>query len=386
MGEAMTVRVEVAPELLRWARERAAKNLDELVGRFPKYPEWESGGVCPTLKQLETFANFVHAPVGYFFLSEPPDEPFPIPDFRTAGDQPHRRPSPDLLDTIYLCQQRQDWYREFARMEGDEPLSFVGSANLSEDVKMVAARIRSALHLDLEERRALPTWTEALRRFVEMAETLGVLVMVSGVVRNNTHRRLDPDEFRGFALVDDLAPLIFVNGSDSKAAQMFTLAHELAHLWRGESALSNSSPYSVPEHAVEAWCNRVAAELLVPLDALREEYRQDEELAYALSHLARRFKVSTLVILRRIHDSGELTRHEFHSAYDAELKKLATIPRGSGGDFYRTHSARVGDQFTRAVIADTLEGGTSFTEAFRLLGFKKMRTFNELARRHGILV
>ena len=219
-----------------------------------------------------------------------------------------------------------------------------------------------------------------------MADALGVLVMVSGIVGSNTRRALDPTEFRGFALSDSLAPLIFINGADTKAAQMFTLAHELAHLWLGQSALSDSCPDTLPDHEVEVWCNRVAAEMLVPLAVMREEYRKDEQLPDALARLARRFKVSTLVILRRIHDTGALTRHDFRKAYDAELERLQTQPRGSGGDFYRTQNARVGNRFARAVVVSTLEGGTSFTESFQLLGFRKIRTFDELARRLGVAV
>ena len=274
MGAAVTLRVDVKPELLRWARERAGADVDSLVRKFPKYKEWESGKVRPTFKQLEDFAKTVYAGVGYFFLSEPPEEPFPIPDFRTVGGAPVGQPSLNLRHTVYLCQQRQDWYHEFAHAEGDDPLPFVGSAKSSENVETVAARMRDALGFDLEERGGLPTWTEALRRFVDKADALGVLVMVSGVVGNNPHRKLDPDEFRGFALADELAPLVFVNGADTKAAQMFTLAHELAHLWLGETALSDSRPDALPAHGIETWCNRVAAELLAPLAVINEEYRE----------------------------------------------------------------------------------------------------------------
>ncbi len=375
----MTFRVDVKPELLRWARERAGADMGALVRKFPKYREWESGEVRPTFRQLEGFAKTVHAGVGYFFLPEPPDEPCPIPDFRTVGGAPVGRPSLNLLHTIYLCQRRQDWYQEFARAEGEDPLPFVGSAGLSDDVETVAARMRGALGFDLEERRDVPTWTEALRLFVEKADALGVLVMVSGVVGNNPHRRLDPEEFRGFALADDLAPLVFVNGADTKAAQMFTLAHELAHLWLGETALSDSRPDSVPRRAVESWCNRVAAELLAPLAAIREEYREEEELPEALTRLARRFKVSTLVVLRRLHDAGSLTEEEFRHAYAAEHERLRDMPRRGGGNFYATQTARVGRRFAHALIADTLEGRTLLRDAFHMLGFSKLRTFRNLA-------
>ena len=328
---------------------------------------------------MEKFAKVTHAAVGYFFLSEPPDEPLPIPDFRTVGGELPRRPSPDLLDTLYLCQQRQEWYQDFARIEGEDRLSFVGSATLSENIESVAARIRNTLGLDLEERHTLPTWTDALRRFIEVADALGVLVMVSGIVGSNTHRRLDPGEFRGFALVDDIAPLVFINGADTKAAQMFTLAHELAHLWLGESALSDAEPVSVPGHGVEAWCNRVAAELLVPFDAIRAEYRREEPLPDALSRLAHRFKVSTLVVLRRIYDAGGLTRHQFRQAYGEEIEKLKGIPTGSGGNFYLTQCVRTGKRFTQAVVFSTLEGHTLYRDALHLLGFSKVETFHTLA-------
>ena len=377
-------RVPVKPGLLRWARERAGYDVAALASRFPKLEAWEEGEVQPTFKQLESFAKATHAPIGYFFLKKPPVETVPIPDFRTIGSIHLDRPSPDLLDTIYLCQQRQDWYHNFARSMHEPALEFVGSAHLGDDIVETAALMRQALGLDLVARRHLSTWTEALRQFVETADALGVLVMVSGVVGSNTHRGLDPQEFRGFALADPLAPLIFINGADTKAAQMFTLAHELAHIWLGQSGVSNTEARTVPKQEAEWWCNRVAAELLVPLDALRGELGPNAALQDELSRLALHFKVSTLVVLRRIHDAGQLSRDELWAAYDAELIRLRNFSPGSGGDFYRTLSAHVGKRFARALVGSTLEGRTAFTESFRMLGLKKMATFNKLGRSLGV--
>jgi IrrE N-terminal-like domain len=239
-------RVTVKPDLLRWARERAGRSVESLAVKFPMLERWERGEVKPTLKQIEQFAKATLVPVGYLFLREPPVERVPIPDLRTIGDWEVDHPSPDLLETIYLCQRRQAWYRDYARSIGDDPRPFVGSVALDSSIEDVAATMRSALGFDLGARRECPTWTEALRRFIEQADALGILVMVSGVVGSNNHRKLDPEEFRGFALADDLAPLVFINGADTKAAQMFTLAHELAHLWLGESALSDVAPASLP--------------------------------------------------------------------------------------------------------------------------------------------
>jgi Zn-dependent peptidase ImmA (M78 family) len=260
----------------------------------------------------------------------------------------------------------------------------VGSAKPTDDVVKVAAEMRDALAFDLEERRQIPTWVDALRRFIEQADNFGILVMVNGVVGSNNRRKLDPSEFRGFALSDPLAPLVFINGADTKAAQMFTLAHELAHLWLGESALTDVEPRSAPTNAVENWCYRVAAELLAPLAVVRQELRRGEPLREAMDRLARRFKVSTLVILRRIHDAGALPREQLWQEYDAEVKRLTSIPRAAGGSFYLTTAARVSKRFARAVVTSTWEGRSSFTEAFHLLGFKKMSTFRELGQSVGV--
>lgn len=377
-------RVDVKPELLRWARARAGFSVDALAHRFPRLEAWERGEVHPTLKQLEGFAKATFTPIGFLFLEEPPVERVPIPDFRTVANVHVGHPSPDLLDTLYLCQQRQYWYRDFARSSGETPLEFVGSARLGDEVVATSARIRHALGFDIEERGGLPTWTDALRRFIEQADALGMLVMVSGVVGSNNRRRLDPDEFRGFALADPLAPLVFINGADTKAAQMFTLAHELVHVWLGQSGVSDAQAVAVPDQETERWCNRVAAELLVPLELLRAEYDGGAVLRSELDRLARRFKVSTLVVLRRIHDAGGLTRDELWSAYDEELARLRGLPRGSGGDFYLTLGARVSKRFARALVVSTLEGRTAFTESFRLLGVKKMATFHKLGHSLGV--
>jgi Zn-dependent peptidase ImmA (M78 family) len=377
-------RVAIKPQLLRWAYERAGFDCADLEHKFPHLAAWEAGTDQPTLKQVEAFAKATYTPVGFLFLPDPPVEKIPIPDFRAPGNDRIGHPSPDLLDTIYVCQQRQEWFRNYARSMGESPLAFVGSARAGDDVVRTAARIREQLGFDLNARRQMPTWTDALRHFIEQADGLGILVMCNGVVHNNNYRHLDPQEFRGFAMADDLAPLVFINGADTKAAQMFTLAHELAHIWLGQSAVSDSQPTAVPVQQVERWCNEVAAELLVPLDAMRQAYHPGSELGEETGRLARRFKVSTLVILRRILDVGGLTQEEFWEAYHAEVARLRAIPRGSGGNFYLTQAARVSKRFAAALVANTLEGQTRYNDAFRMLGFSKLSTFKELGRSLGV--
>ncbi len=153
----------INPALLTWARERAGIDSFAVLKRFPQFQEWESGSKKPTLRQLEKFANFVHVAIGYLFLPEPPVENLPITDFRTVGSRPARRPSPNLLDTIYLCQQRQEWYRNYAQNNNLPTCEFVGSATLSADAVVVSRAMRQVLSFSLEEQLSLSNWEEALK-------------------------------------------------------------------------------------------------------------------------------------------------------------------------------------------------------------------------------
>ena len=380
--------VPIRPELLRWARERAGRPLESLVNKFPKLPQWENGEVQPTLKQLEKLAKTLHVPLGFLFLNAPPDEPLPIPDFRTIARTEWVRPSPELLDTIYICQQRQEWYRNYLIVTNEEPLTFISSANLDDDTFVVAAAIRERIHIDVEERRHIPTWTQAFSQMIDRVEDANILVMVSGVVGNNTHRKLNPEEFRGFTLIDEYAPLIFINGADTLSAKMFTLAHELAHIWLGESGVSNTSLIQFPDDRIERWCNQVAAELLVPAQLLEQDYRPDIGLPEELNRLARIFKVSTLVILRRLYDLGYLAWEHYQEIYQEEFERLKKYERpgtkDGGGNFYSNLTRKVGKRFATALIVSVMEGQTLFRDAFKMLGISRADILKKFAEDLGI--
>lgn len=386
----MTVQTNVPASIpvLRWAVQRAGLNDDSLTAYFRKWPLWLSGEAQPTLRQLEKFARLTHTPIGYFFLPEPPDLTLPVPDFRTLSDEALAVPSSNLLDTLYLCQQRQDWYRDYAQLHGLPTLTFVGSANIGDAVEIVARKMRDVLGVSTEDRRQLPTWTDALRQLIAKAEDAGVLVMVSSVVGSNSHRKLDVGEFRGFALADNLAPLIFLNGADSKAAQMFTLAHEMAHVWLGVSGVSDVHAGQIPRQQTERWCNQVAAELLMPMQALQAAYQPENPIPQEIQRLSREFKVSTLVALRRLFDAHFIDETMLWQFYRQEQERLRTLKEKSsaGGDFYRSLGTRTSKRFARAVVGSTLEGQTLFRDAFRMLGIRKSATFYEAARELGVTV
>ncbi len=378
------IRVPVNPEIVCWARERAGVAQEDLAVKFKKLPEWESGAVQPTLKQMEAFARVVHVPFGYLFLSEPPDERLPIADFRTVSDSAKAKASPDLIDTLYAMQRRQAWLREYLIENEAEPLAFAASARLADDPDAVGREMRRTLGLDDGWAAGVSTWQDAVNELRRMIEQLGVMAVINGVVGNNTHRRLSVGEFRSFALTDRYAPLIFVNGADAKSAQMFTLAHELAHVWLGEEGLSGFENLLPGGTDVEDWCNRAAAELLVPSQELHKLWIQVRRGQRPFEAVARSFKVSPVVAARRAMDLNLVGRSAFFDFYERYInreKRGGTKP--TGGDFYNNQNARVGKLFANYVMRAAMEGQIGFREAYQLTGLRG-GTFQDYADRLNI--
>lgn len=375
--------VNVQPELLRWALDRAHLAPSDLEKAFPQYEDWESGDRRPTMRQLERFAKRTHTPLGLLFLAKPPVETLPIPDFRTVKDKAVAHPSPDLLQTIYTMQQRQAWAREFLIDEGAEPLDFVGSASLDTGIEGVASMMRQRLGLQDAWAAGEPTWTAALSALIERIEDAGVMVMLSGVVDDDTHRPLDVTEFRGFVLCDDYAPLVFLNNRDAKSAQMFTLAHELAHVWIGQGGVSNLDHTLPSNHAVERFCNRVAAEFLVPAQSFEQAWKQLGKGETRFDDLAKRFKVSRIVAVRRALDLRHISRTAFFEFYEEcqreEGKRRAA---SEGGNYYDTKHRKLGDRFSRLVLRAVRSQRLSFAEAYRLTGLRGA-TFDKYSTQFG---
>ena len=346
-----------------------------------KVEAWERRGTL-TFGQAERIAKKTHAPLGYLFLREPLRESLPIPDFRTVAGQRTSGPSLELLDTIDEAERRQDWYREYVHAEDLAPLDFVGSISLNTNHDIAAQSIRDRVGFQIEVRAQATTWETALTLQIEQIEESGILVMRNGIVGANTRRPLSVEEFRGFALADRYAPLIFLNGADGKAAQMFTLAHELVHIWLGESGISNLSKTYAVAQRVEVFCNSIAGKILAPdaeVQAIWPEARTKES---PWEWIGRRFKLSSLVVLRRLADLRLIRRSDFDRAYEEQQQKFAQqeARTGSGGDYYAVQKYRVSPRFARAVIESTAEGKTSFRDALNLLGMKKTDTFRRFAK------
>ncbi|MGH9552167.1 MAG: helix-turn-helix domain-containing protein, partial [Terriglobales bacterium] len=220
----------VNPAILRWARDRARITQDELAKTVNTKPQtvasWENGDKRPTFRQAQNVANKLRVPFGYLFLSVKPEESIPLPDFRTIKDAEYRSPTVNFLDLLYDALAKQSWYRDYLEADEAEPLPFVGKFTINDSIVDIAIDIISTVGINDDLRQDVATWEEFLAAAIDKAEDLGILVMRTGLVAGNTSRRVSQDEFRGFTISDNLAPLIFINASDYKAAQIFTLAHE----------------------------------------------------------------------------------------------------------------------------------------------------------------
>lgn len=366
------VTVDVRPRLIEWAIRRADISAASIQRRLPRVDEWLAGIRQPTLRQLEMFAKMTRTPLGYFFLDEAPTEVLPIPQYRTISDAAPAEPTPELLDTVRAMQRRQTWMRDYLIEELAEALPFVDSVTGAMDPREIAGEMRRVLGMERGWAWEYATWEDALRALFRALEGVGILVVANSVVGNNTHRRLKVEEFRGFVLIDAFAPLVFVNGADSKAAQMFTLAHEFAHILLGRAGVFDLHCMQATADPLEVLCNQAAAEFLVPADELKGFWPKAVVEPDPFGLIARTFKVSSLVVARRALDENLIDRERFLKFYSAYLarEKQTAAQRQDGGNFYPTQNYRVGRRFALAVVAATREGRLTYTDAYELTGLR----------------
>lgn len=372
----------VNPSILTWSRERAGLSAAQVARKLPVKPErikeWEAGKARPTFLQAQKWASVAHVPFGFLFLPQPPVEQLPLPDLRTVGNSAPLRPSLELVDTVKDAIRKQDWYLEYLHVQEHQPLPFVGRFDSRTPVKTVVSDIRQTLGVDPEKSRL--DYDKYSRALIDAAEVAGVLVMRSGIALGNTHRKLEVREFRGFAISNSLAPVVFINSSDAPTARLFTLMHELAHLWIGSSGVSDAGTANGREE--ERFCNAVAGEFLVPEELFRAVWNAGIEWESNLAPLATRFHVSKLVIGRRAMDLGYVTQEQYGLYYQKVLKAFRE-EKGGAGDYYRNATAKNSTRLSKAVLTETLSGRMLLREAGSLLGVQpaKLRTLAETLAR-----
>lgn len=362
----------LAPEVLAWARARVGATPDELATKLKINPEdvvaWERDGRISS-SRVRKLAKATRAPWASLYRASPPVESLPLEDFRTLGAGTPSTYSVDLRETVDLMRGRVDWMRDRLLESGADPVPFVSSGSIGDPPDVLADALRQGLALTAEWAARHHSYEGALSALRDHAEQAGVLVVFNGVVGNDIHRPLDRREFQGFAIADPYAPLVFVNNADFKSAQMFTFAHEMAHLLLGADALSRYDLGTVPTHQVERCCNRVAAEFLVPGAILRRLWCRDADAHDEVRRIARRFKVSTVVLARRALDAGLIDEPGFRQIYVQE-SALWSNDRGlaSGGNFWVNQKWRIGPRFAAAITSAVRAGQLTYPRAFRLTG------------------
>ncbi len=365
--------VAISPEVFRWATDRAGLANDELAKRMnvkvEKVHDWEAGIALPTFRQTERLAEALRVPLGYLFLSQPPKMEIPISDFRTLPNKENLFISIDLQEVIYDAQRKSNWYKEWRIEEGLEPYEFVGKYSVDNTVDDVVQDLRRELDIPEGFVRGLHSWSEHLNQLINKVEDKGILVLQSGIVGNNTHRKLSVDEFRGFSIADNYAPLIFINSQDAITARIFTLVHELTHVWIGEGGISDPNYFKKghPLKKIETFCNKVAAEFLIPGKLLEKQWNRKIGAIENTETLCRKFFVSQESVLQRAYNLGLVSVEDFTETLIYIQSNQKKIKKDGGGNYYRNLITRNSKRFTQDVLYAVRSNRLTYIAAARLL-------------------
>lgn len=375
-------RITVKNDLLIWARERSGFAVDEFAKKLgvkaARVEAWEDTGTL-TFGQIEKIAKLAKIPSGYLFLSERPTEEFGITDFRTVGNKPLRKPSRFLAKTILDLKNRQNWLSQYRRESGEKPVGFVGSISQETPVKEAANQIIRSLGIGRSLSKGESQVSTTILAHIKALESAGINVVKSGYCGTATKDTFDVEEFRGFALSDDYAPFIFINGADLAVAQLFTIVHEVVHIGLGVSGVESTDFSKSPANPIERFCNKVAAEILAPRQVVRALWNSEANSVEITKTIARNCKVSAQVVAIKLLHEGLIGYSEYKTL--ADNLKTDGRPRNSGGTYYNSIPYRLGRNFAEALFTSTAEGRTLFGDALRLSGIENAKTFQEVAKR-----
>ena len=386
-NDVVAARAHINGELLRWAREKAGLSPEDAATRAhvsdlrdipaaARVIDWEEGRELPTPSQLKALAHVYHRPVLTFYLRKPPAESQNVADFRTLGDVPLRGLSAEMDALVRRLQARQEQVREILVEDEAEPLPFVGSFSLDANVPALVQDMRRLMKLTVADQMRL-TDGDALFRMLRMRlEDLGVFVQVLGDLGSH-HTQIPAEQFRGLALVDNLAPFIVVNSNDARAAFPFTLLHEAAHIWIGVGGISNASPFDkrIAESLAEQLCNSVATEFLLPRDEFIlswEKKNTNGSIGGIVSALSREWKVSRAAVAHRLWKLRRISEDVWwalYHRYQEEWRRQRDKQREQKGgpDYYVTTKSRLGRSLIRTVLNAVDAGTVTYTQAARIL-------------------
>lgn len=385
------VSVKVNPTILNWLMQKAQQsNVGSSVIDLIK--KWISGEKEPTFSQIETVSKKTNIPFGYFFLEKPPIEDCKIVNFRTVDSISIQNPSRDLIDTVDMMSGVQEWMAEYNKDNGASRYEFVGSIKITDDVIPTAKTIREELNLNLNWFEDFRNAREAFNSLRNTISDLGIIVMMNGIVGNNTHRTLNVSEFRAFALTDPYAPLIFINSRDTDNGKLFSLLHELVHVFIGKDDFYNDTHgVSQKVSKEEQFCNAVAAEILVPdsifIDEWSSQAGSNETIICALE---KKFICSRFTLLIKAFNTGKIGKIEFNRFLNLFQEQFEVMQNqkqdraSGGGDFYRTLSTKWDKNVIQAMYSGAQSGRNQYRDVYRLTNTTG-KTFHELVRKVGVV-
>jgi Zn-dependent peptidase ImmA (M78 family) len=375
------------PEVFRWARESVGLNLGEAAKALhikPDSLEAVEAGAEPSRPLLLRMTQVYRRSLLTFYLPAPPKKGNRGHDFRTVvpGQYVDAEVEIDVLIRDLLA--RQSVVRSVLEADDEiKPVPFVGSVTMDQGVERVAEAIQQALGFERGQFRAYATTEQAFAFLRSLAERVGVFVLLIGNLGSH-HTAIPVGAFRGFAIADPLAPFVVINDQDAKTAWSFTLLHELAHLWLGETGVSGG----MPEHRVEQFCNSVAAEVLVPsgeLAALKVEGLGFEQQLEVISRQADAWNVSRLMVaygLLRVgridHGNWQALDGKFRQIWQAERareKELARAKKTKGPTYYTLRRHRLGRAMLSFASQALNTGTLTPSKAAQVLGVAPRSVF-----------
>ena len=376
--------VPISLSVLEWLIHKA-----EVSGNTSAYDllkKWRYGKKQATFHQIEELSKKMQIPLGYFFLQKPPIETCPLTEFRTVDSVDNGgEPSANLVDTFDMMIDVQDWMRDYVKDMGQEKKAYVASCNEKMSVTAISETIRRDLHLVEDWMCQQKSAKESFNFLRHRCQNEGILIMMNGVVGSNTHRPLNLQEFRAFTLVDDYVPLIFINAQDSHSGRLFSLLHEIAHIWIGINSIYNDNLANI-ENTVspkEQLCNAVASELLVPVHIFQKAWNENQEsLLERINHLSRTFTCSSVVIARKALDAKYIPEDEYHKITALAIKNYKAMQdkKKSGGNYYNTMASRLDANFVYAITESAKAGRTQYSDIYRLTNTNRT-TFKEIYQR-----
>lgn len=382
----MPERIHIQPEVLKWAISASQINKENLISQFNKIDSWITGDEDPTINQAIQLSNKLRVPFGYLLLESPPIEEIPIVEFRTIESKEINNPSRELIDTIKDMENKQNWMQEYLIQEGFGKNMFSGREDFREDLnpQTVATNIRELIDLNINWYNSIRTKDEAYNYLKKKISNSGVMVMQSGVALHNTRRQLDLSEFRAFALSHEYAPLIFINIRDTLSGKIFSLLHELVHIYFGISSFYNADGDTDNQFVkpIEQLCNSVAAELLVPISDFQTKWQSYSalDLEEKLSTLERTFKVSKIVIARRALILNYINNETYTQiSKDIILFADQRASSSSGGNSIETYQSRIDHNFIKAISTGLKSGRATYSDIYKLTGLR-VNTFSKVEK------